>query len=85
MVSGERFGVSLCGLVKKGHPRGEGGEISWICRSEELDCHLQHDMRMWSWYDCPYPWKRSPSNAWNKGRAGIWRDVRRRASRRDLG
>jgi hypothetical protein len=43
MVSGERFGVSLCGLVKKGHPRGEGGVISWICRSEELDCHLRQD------------------------------------------
>jgi hypothetical protein len=43
MVSGERFGVSLCGLVKKGHPRDEGGVVSWICRSEELDFHLKHD------------------------------------------
>jgi hypothetical protein len=43
MVSGERLGVSLCGLVKKGHPRGEGGAVSWICCSEELDFHLEHD------------------------------------------
>jgi hypothetical protein len=43
MVSGERLDVSLCGWVKKGHPIGEGGTISWICRSEEFDFHLKHD------------------------------------------
>ena len=43
MVSGERFGVSLCVLAKKAHPRGEGGEVSWICLSEEFEFHLKHD------------------------------------------
>ena len=77
MVSGDQMGLSLCGLVRTGHARGEGGAISWICHSEKLDFHLQHSgmgkrSRKGCWCTCPCPWKRCSSNEWSTGRAEIW-------------
>lgn len=61
-VSGGRLCVYLCGLEKKGHPRGEGVDTSWTCYSEVFGYQLkleEHDARKRIRARCynAYPWK----------------------------
>ena len=67
MVSGGPLSAYSCELETRGHPIGEGADISWICPSEVFGYHLkpeQRDRMLGSrgLYYTACPWKRGPTN-----------------------